>query len=301
MKAKSNSALIAIDPISEKGKSFERFCEIVHLLQKGRVIGDSTLVSVLHASLYAMPAAWYRESKSKIAKEAMQTLHEICRNRIEFVDAKVLHAESADNESLVEHVSRFGRREDRELLVVASNDRSGLPQWILGSFSETAALTSKLSVLVIKPHLKTTDFSTKPRLVVAVDVEAPPTPKELRWIARLCLASGAKLDMVYAMPRRFAGPFHEDDIRQPNPTPALKALRLALKKEGVSASVAALDTENGKRPLEKTISDFADARKAWGIITISAKRSRARALFLGSTTRRLLARTKRPFLSLRLE
>lgn len=45
------SALVAIDPTSEKGKNFERFCSILRLFQQKGILSQTSIASTIHASL----------------------------------------------------------------------------------------------------------------------------------------------------------------------------------------------------------------------------------------------------------
>lgn len=50
-----------------------------------------------------------------------------------------------------------------------------------------------------------------------------------------------------------------------------------------------------------TIAKISNKSKSWIIVTTSAKRKKVRRLLLGSRARQMLALTKRPFLSIRLD
>jgi len=291
--------LIAIDPIEPKGQAFERFCEAVNLFHEKGLLSNATIASTIHGSLYVVPHEWYRRMKDRYAKEALDRIEFACLGRFPFLAAKVLQSRSSINEDLVSQLSQYGKRRGCDVLVVGSNNRKGLPHWILGSFAETAALTSKLPVLVVKPHWKDSSYSREFRILVAVDASVPPSASALRWIAKAAAATSAEVDLVYVKPKHR---MIVDAVRIPKQTDdafeALKTVQKALKSEGISAHTHVLDEV---KSLAHTLSAFADERKTWLAIAVSTKRSMSYKLLLGSTARRFLALTERPFLSLRLE
>lgn len=293
------SALVAVGPTSQKGHCFERFCELVRFFQAKGFFSETSVASIIHASLYAVPFSWYREMSGEFAEEAQESVEAACQGRFAFDSVKILESETHANESLVTQISRFGRRTGKDLLIVLSNERTGLPHWILGSFSETAALTASLPVLVMKPHTRELDLSKSARFVVAVDVAAPLSSKDLRWITKAAKLADSHVDLVYVEPR--PRPVIESLQKRREKGEAslvLKKMQRILRSEGVETSAEIL-TEG--KTIAHTIAEFAEKRKAWMTITVGAKRSLARKLLLGSTARRLLSLTERPFLSLRLE
>lgn len=293
------SALVTIDPTSEKGRSFAKFCELVRIFQNKGFFGKTSIASVIHSSLYMVPLSWYQNMRGKYAKEALQDIQKTCNGRFKFETAKVLLSYTHVNESLVKQLCRYGQRRGVELLVVSSNERKGLPHWILGSFSETAVLTATMPVLVIKPYLHEIDLSHEIRFLHAVDIAAPPSNKEVHWIARMARTANAHIDVIYTDPsvRVLA-----DDLQQTKnmneATRVLKTVQATFNSEGIKSKINILKES---RSVAHTLVEFAEKRKTWLIITTAPERTTTRKLLLGSTARRILTLTKHPFLSLRLE
>lgn len=293
-----NSAVVAIDPVSTKGAAFERFCDIVRLFQDKGFFSRTSVASLIHASLYSIPLGWYSERKASLARDAQNAIHTACKGRFDFDSTRVLLADSSASEDLVARLSAYGHREEADVLVMASSDRA-LPPQLLGSFAGTAALTATLPVLIIHPRLRESRLSPGVRLVVAIDVAAPPSPKAIRWIARTAKVAKAQVDLVYAEP--ITRPLLASLRKRADKVEAdrtLKKIRASLAASGVNARVRTLKSSASAA---HAIAEFAEERKAWMIITIAAKRSMGRRLLLGSTARRILALTERPFLSLRME
>lgn len=293
------NSLVALDPLDSNGKTFGRFCEAVSLFQREGFISSTTLVSAIHASLYPVPTSWYRELKVRYAKEALERTKAACEGRFDFQNAKVLQSDSSANEDLVAQISRFGKTRDCDLLVVGSNNRTGLPHWLLGSFAETAALSSVLPVLIVKPHWKESAYSREFRILVTVDVLTPPTKEQIRWIAKATRGSRAKVDLVHALPRpRILTEAVRPALRRGEAEATLERVRKELRSEGVVSETHLVDET---RSLAHALSEFADKRKSWLTVTAGSPRPLPYRLLLGSTARRILSLTERPFVSLRLD
>jgi nucleotide-binding universal stress UspA family protein len=221
-----------------------------------------------------------------------------CLGRFDFDSVQILKGSASSNQYLVEKMSENLRRTKTDLLVVLSNNRTGLPHWFLGSFAETAALAATCSVLVVKPHVKGLEFSSKPSLTVALDASAQYTPKHIKWIADFALPAKARIDVVCVKPGSKGVLSH---LRKPkDPKLAIgeiKKFDRALKQLGL---VTTLSFIGEKGSVAETISSFADRRKSSVVLTIATERKAARRILIGSTARRVLTLTKRPFISLRL-
>lgn len=291
--------IVAIDPIEPTGRAFEQFCEAVKLFQEKGLLSNTTIASTIHSALYPVPISWYSEMKGRYVDEALDRIEAACAGRFMFQTVKVFESNSSWNETLVAQLSRYGKKLGSNLLVVGSNNRKGLPHWILGSFAETAALTATLPVLVVKPHWKESSYSREVRILVAVDANVPPTVDQIRWISKMAKASSAEVDLVYVRPKRR---MFIDDVRPPkeksDALEALKKIQKSLSTDGIKAQVRILEET---KSLAHTLAEFADERKTWLTIATSAKRSMPHKLLLGSTARRFLTLTERPFLSLRSE
>src|SRR5690606_6945260 len=85
----------------------------------------------------------------------------------------------------------------KDLLIVSSSERRGLPYWLLGSFAETAALTATIPVMIIKPDADEQGFSEHVNFVVGVDVAATPSARALGWIAKAAKICNAHVELVY--------------------------------------------------------------------------------------------------------
>jgi len=201
-------------------------------------------------------------------------------------------------EFLVEQLTKAAKQRHSEVLVVCSNDRSGLPYWILGSFSETATLTASYPLLVIKPTSAKGLFSKEVRFVLSIDVAEIPSSNYLRWIAMTAKISNALLYLVYVRPRRrkIVGSLQspKDSVDAEN---ILSKIQSFFETAGIRTQSNILKES---KSIAHSLAQFSDSRKAWLTISTHVKRSRVRKLILGSTARRFLKLTKRPFLHLRL-
>jgi len=290
-------ALIAVDPSESTDQNPGNFHAMIKLFQSKGLFDETVLVSVIHPDLYVTPSQWFRDMKGKLAKQALGNIEKKMKGCFPFSSIKVLTAESDSLESLVAIVARYGRRLGSDVLVLASNDRSGLPLWFLGSFSETAALTASLPILVIKPDFPVQELSHEARILVSVDVSVPIPAKTLRWIADTAKSLAATIDLVFVKPRpRLFLDALTSTKSAKDPQLILQNIQEKFQKWGIRANIATLDE---RISIAHTLVEFAEQHQAWMIMTLSVKRSNLRKLLLGSNSRHILALTRRPFLSLR--
>lgn len=291
--------LIALDPTVERNPISDRFFQVLHLFQSKQILHPAAVASVVHPSLYAVPSMAYRELKGRFVKEANQRIEQVCRGLFDLGPIHILASDTSAKERHVEQLVRCAKRLGIDALILASNDRVGLPYWFLGSFSEMAALTAKIPVFIIKPSLDESDLAREVRFMLAIDAASPPTANEIRWIAKLAKPSHARVDLVYveAKKRPVVDSFQlrkkSDEAEN-----ILKKIEAALQSNGVRTQKKIL--QESSQSVAHTICEYADHAKVWLTITTTPERSEARKLFLGSTARKVLTLTKRPFLSLRL-
>ncbi|WP_141732881.1 universal stress protein [Oligoflexus tunisiensis] len=292
-------ALIAIDPSEMPEENLESLSGIITHFQSRGFFSELSIVSVIHPDMYLTPLQWFKEMKPTLVKQAVEQIAGKLGNRFHFTSIKILSSESDGLESLTRVVTRYGKRTGHRLLVVASHNRKGLPHWFLGSFSETAALTAALPILVVKPDLALEEFSPEPLIVIGVDPAVPLPASTLRWIADCCRGTAARIDLIYVKPR----PRPLWDKLQPprqgkDPLLMLQNLVTKLNKAGVHATALQKDETTS---VAQTLVDHAEQERAWVIMTLNDQRITLRKLLLGSTSRRTLCLTRRPFLSLRLD
>jgi nucleotide-binding universal stress UspA family protein len=186
------------------------------------------------------------------------------------------------------------------VLVIGSNDRGGLPYWYLGSLAETAALAATLPVLILKNSTPLAAVSRQPKLIIAVDVAAPPNTRDLTWLGNLSRSTKSHLSLVYVEPRhRVVIDSLQERKSKDEAKRVLRRLATSLKSKGAAATTISVLPES--RSIAHAIVEFAEEEKAWMTVATTPERTRLRRLLLGSNARHILALSKRPFLSLRLE
>lgn len=290
--------LVALDPTLKKNSSLDRFLEILRLFKSRGIFSIRSVASVVNPSLYALPFSVYREAKERLIKEAKHNIEAALQGKMDFLPIHVLTSDSQATEPHVNQLARYANRLSADALILASNDRSGLPYWFLGSFSETAALMSKVPVFIIKASLDKSDFPNEVRFVFAVDVAAPPSANAVRWISDLAKPSGARIELLCVKPKKRV---LIDSLQQRKSGEeagrVLKTLEASFKSNGVQTRSRVLDES---KSVAHTVADFADEIRASLTIVTGVERTSARKLLLGSTARKILTLTRRPFLSLRL-
>lgn len=294
---KMKSALIGLDATSSKNPSIDQFLETIGLFQKKGFFLQATIASVIHAGLYALPHSWYNKMRKSLSKEALATVGKLASTSFQYQAAKILYVESAIKEDLVACLCRYGKRKAIDVLILASSDRVGVPYWILGSVSETAALTAAMPVMIIKPRPKNLEFSREVRFVVGVDAANPFSSDALLWIANAAHTANVRIDLVYVEPKkRWVIDAVKGKKNQGEASEVLGKMQSFLLSHGVKCAVTLLKESQS---IAHTFVEFADQRKAWLTLTVAVKRSKARKIIFGSSARRILLLTKRPFLSLR--
>ncbi len=288
-------ALVAISPTIKKDKYLKSFIDVIRLFQKQGVFSQTTLASILHSSLYGVPNSWFYKNETKYMGEAHQKILNTLDGEFDFDSIRVLSAVGSSNHYLSERLDKFARKINSDVLVIMSNEKEGRPRWLLGSFAESAVLTAKLPVWIIKPQLKLKNLAKKPRLVVALDKNLLYSQTQITTIIRLAETMRAHVDIVCVEP---APSYLVNRIFSSSKNTSTKSAPLLLKKlksKGVSGSLHKLK-EKGSVP--ETVVDFADKVKAWTIITIVEEKNITKRLLMGSVSRRILMLTKRPFLNI---
>lgn len=291
------SVVIAIDHTSLGGTSFENFCETLRFFQQMGLFSRASIASVIHASQFAVPFSYYRTHQDELAHEALDKIDRACSGRFQYLKTRIIQSPSQMNEDIVELLSKYGRRIDAEILILGNQDRKGLPYWLLGSVSQTAALTSKMSVLVIKKPITSLELSRQRNIVVGLDVSSPPSLRDVASLSQLANAASAQIHLVYVRPskrpiiHRLRPRADITEIKR-----VLEKIKRALDARGVDATVAIVDERSS---VAQALMEYAEKKKTMLLVTTTVKRSATRKLLLGSTARNTLALTKRPFLSLR--
>lgn len=290
--------VVAVEPTSKRSTCFNVFSKTIKQFQIKGLLPSTSILSINHSALYLGPISWYRENQDRYVEETKSRISELCSGQFEHGSIHVLKGQASSNQFLVEQASGYLNDIRSNLLVVLSSDRTGVPYWFLGSFSETAALSLTVPILIIKPHVKGIKFSAKTRVVIAVDASVVYPSKYIKWISDFALPAGAKVDLVYVKPeaKGFFAAFRKPK-KQDVPIRELRTLQKALIKFGLDTTLIMI---NEKQSVAHSIVDYADKKNAWAIITMGAQRKLARRLLMGSTARRILSLTKRPYISLRL-
>lgn len=294
------NAVVAIQPIKRFARpspNLNIFANIIKKFQNFKLLPSVTITSMINNSMYAIPNAWYFNNVEQFAAQTKNQIEIACKNKFNFRAIHILKAESSSNSELVEELSDYLKKIKSNLLVVLSSDRSGLPYYLLGSFAETATLSAPTSLLVIKPHVKNVSFSTRPRLTLALDPTIQYSRQQMMLIATIAAISKARVNIISVYPNYSDSLLSLTEPKKPKTgNKELKKFAQFLNEMGISTSVTFVKQN---KSIAKTIINFADQTKSWAIITLSVERKLTRRIFIGSTARRILTLTKRPFFSLR--
>lgn len=291
-------AIVAVDPISLKGAAFQHFCRAVQFFQSHGLFPEISLAAISHSALYMVPNSYYYENRRRFSAEAKEEIEDRCRRQFEISSIHVINSNSARNEDHVRQMSRYSKRKNGDMLIVSSNNRVGLPYWFLGSFSETAALTASVPILILKPQTSVDEFHKDPLFVLCIDVSAPPSKKAINWIAKKLNVSGSEFHLLYVAPKeRSFFKKLRPRLETVEAKKVLSEIHSSLKSLGAKSEQVILDEKDS---IAHTVADYADRCEAWLTIVTAPDSPMKRRLLLGSTSRQILRLTKRPFLSLRV-
>lgn len=288
---------LALDAVSTKTPALEQFLEVMGHFQSKGLIASVESVSAFHPGLLGLRSEYYRRHRSEVVGELMAAVKKALGRRWPEVRPHVVFAESPGNEDLVEAVASWSRRHGNEVVAVAGHQRRGLAWWVLGSFSETAAMISPQPVLVVKPTLRLKDLHRTPRFVLCVDPEAPPSKAELTFVQSKLGGAGRRIDVLTVRPRResMLKSFLKETVGPSKRSQSLARVIRDLSKR----SEVRLVEKTASSSVAAEIADYACSKRAWMVILTSPARSRGHRLLMGSTARSVLALAKTPVLALR--
>lgn len=292
-------SVIGLDPTTKNLDTLDWFFRVLLRFHEANLVPSMSFAGVMHSHLFPMPNKIYRGLLPKLKKEAQQHLEAIVAHHVPIASVQLLSSDSPATEDHVNQLSRWGSKLRAEFLTIASQNQGDLAHWALGSFAETAALTSKLPVLIVKPYCPENHFDRPVSLLICVDVASPPAPSSLAMVVRLAKRSNARVHFLYVRPQKrvFTDSLFQRKSEEETQK-ILTQLKTALEDKGIKVTATIVDE---KTSIAHSIDEFAADKKVWMIVTTVPKRARARRIFLGSSARKLLSLTKIPVLNLRAE
>jgi len=292
------NVVLAMDPTVNRRGSFSAYSGIVSKFQKIGAIPSVRVVSMIHQSLFMVPPEWYYQNKDRYAEETRDQLESALKTELRFKAIHVLKGKSSSNRLLINELSAYLKKIHSELLIVFTSNRTGIPYWLLGSFAETAALSASTPVLVIKPHTKGLSFSRTPRFTVALDPQKQVSKEHIDYILRFARPADAQIDLVGVkkVQRAFLGKIRKQKIESAHLAP-LKDAERELTRAGLKVNLELLPES---KSVPETVVKYSETKKSWGILCPSAVDRSGSDLLLGSTSRKILTLTKRPFFAVRL-
>lgn len=285
-----NSVLVCVDPVVPHKRNLQKYSKQIQFFQDKKIITSATVASVVHPALFSVPTKWYQEMKKRFVRETAEHLASVTEGCFQYDEIKVIQSDSSVTEDLVFKLSRYGKNHKHSLLVLSSSDKKGFPQWFMGSFSGSASLIAEMPVMILKPQMAPEDFASKPRFIFAVDPDLSDSPEAMKWIIQQFKGTEAAIDIVYVS--------HAKADKNKDQGASLEAMKKTLTLGGLKTKLVILQE---KKSVAHSIVEYADDKKAWGILTLHSPGSRARKLLMGSCARQILKLTKRPFINIRLD
>ncbi len=148
----------AVDPFEEKGRPQETAADAVRCLmrRRGTVVQPVHVLSPVEmnlASEFTMP--WEGHYQPAASRAVEQMLLDLQLPGVE--KPIVLTQPVSSTARAADLISEYAREQGAELLLVSTHGRRGWSRLLLGSFTETLLLRSKVPVMVVGPHMRHID------------------------------------------------------------------------------------------------------------------------------------------------
>lgn len=291
------SGLMALNPKAAESASFKNFCTQISTLQKKGLLSKVNVVSLIHPNFFALPSDIYFSQKQALMDEVERSLATGLGKQINYNDLTVMESPYSSYDDMVGFLSQLAYRQRDSVIIVGIDPQQKVYKWLAGGLPETAALSAHIPILLIKVDQTCLIDKEAPRVVLAVDTEAPPSMKALRRFARLVRPLGTQVDIVHVQRKEnfmasligaSTGTKESNSILEST----LEKLRV-LKLDGETHTIEEQDS------VAATLAKFANDRGAWITATSSPTRDIRHRLVWGSTTQNLLEELSCPLLVLR--
>lgn len=282
-------AMLAVDPKYSKDQLNSSLMSQLSKLKEQGIITSLSGCTVIHPALYSGPIRWFEELKKSFQSDMERDLSLKVKAKLAVDAIKVLVSSSSTTEDVAQKFVSNAEKEGTELSVIFGSNQKQFPHWFLGSFTEIAIQMARTSILVLKPQLKESQLASKPVFVVAIDTTAKVSPKVFAQLLKMAKTAHAGLHFVSVLPPL---------MKKSTAETTLEALHRIQKKFTASGIVTHAKVLPASSSVAQAIVDHADDLGAWGLITLACERSKLRRFFLGSTTKKILVATRRPFFHL---
>ncbi|KYG65945.1 hypothetical protein AZI86_02415 [Bdellovibrio bacteriovorus] len=288
---------MALNPKAAESTSFKNFCTQINTLQKKGLLSKVNIVSLIHPNFFAMPSDIYFSQKETLMNEVEKSLATGLGQQIAYSDLTVLESPYSSYDEMVGFLSQLAYRQRDSVIIVGIDPQQKVYKWLAGGLPETAALSAQIPILLVKVDQTCLIDKEEPRVVLAVDTEAPPTKKALRRFARLVRPLGTPVDILHVQRKANFVASLIGASTGPKESEAILASTLEdLRSLNLDGKIHTIEEEDS---VAATIAKFANNQGAWITATSSPTRDIRHRLVWGSTTQNLLEELSCPLLVLR--
>ncbi|WP_413576628.1 universal stress protein [Bdellovibrio sp. HCB290] len=295
-----NRAVVALNPRAAENGSLKNFCEQISNLHAQGLFDEIFVLSVIHQSYFPYSPDEYDQRREKIFKDVRKSLEHGIDCRIKFADIDVLECHSSGDEEVVRSMASWAFKKRAQILILGVDIKHISSRWSLEGIPVTAALLSPVPLLVVNVR-GPVDFTprSEPKVLLAVDSEAPPTAKALRRFSWVAKPMKAKVHLVHVtrkktMPSAKGRKVSDfDRIRE-----VLHDTAVALQRFDIDC-VMEVVKEDGS--VANTLAEYGKRHGIWVTVVTSPARGLRYRLAWGSTTQSLLGHLGCPLLVLRIQ
>lgn len=291
------SGLIALNPKAAENASFKNFCAQIHKFQERGALKKVDIVSLIHPNFFPYPSEVYFAQKNTLIHDVEKSLAEGVGKKLSYNEIRVLEPPFSGDDDIVGYLSNLAFEKRDSVVIVGVDSKQKLYKWFVGGLPETAALSAPIPVLLIKIDQDCLTDRNEPQVVLAIDVEKPPSMRALRRFSRLVRPLEATVHVVAVIRKSnmvaslmgLQGADQETETILQNTLKRLESLRLHGQTHVLEE----------KESVAATISEFSQQYGAWITAVTSPHRDIRHRLMWGSTTQALISESSCPLLVLR--
>ncbi|WP_413586066.1 universal stress protein [Bdellovibrio sp. HCB274] len=295
-----NRAVVALNPRAAENGSLKNFCEQISNLHAHGLFDEIFVLSVIHQSYFPYSPEEYDQRREEIFKEVQKSLEAGIDCRIKFASIDVLECHSSGDEEVVRLMASWAYKKRAQILILGVDIKHISSRWSLEGIPVTAALLSPLPLLVVNVRGPFDSITgSEPKVLLAVDHQAPPTAKALRRVSRVAKPMKAKVYLLHITRKKTIPSakgqkvFEFDQIRE-----VLHDTAVALQRFGIEC---VMDVVRENESVAHTLAEYGKKHGIWVTVVTSPARGLRYRLVWGSTTQSLLGHLGCPLLVLRIQ
>lgn len=289
--------MLALNPMAGESASTETLCAQLRHFESRGLVDEVYVVSVVHKSYFPFSSEIYKERHDEIVNDIQESLASGLKGRLEYQGIQILEAPTSTDDDVVHTISEWIFRKRMNILILGVNGHQNLEHGSLGGIPSTAAFLSPVPLLVINVAENRYKIESTPAILLAVDVEQPPSLKVLRRFAKIIAPLQAHVHLVHILrKRKLFGPRVRHVANFDKARRVLLDTAHQLQNLGMECSMEIIKEH---RSVAHTLANYAERHKIWITAVTSPIRDLKYRLLWGSTTHNLLGHLKCALIVLR--